>query len=39
MSWNGGNMFGVIDGASLVVILVSFAFLIYNIRVELKTKL
>jgi hypothetical protein len=31
-------MFGVIDLASLAVIFASFAVVIYNIRLELKTK-
>ncbi len=31
-------MFGLIDIASIATILGSFAFVIYSIRVELKTK-
>ncbi len=31
-------MFGMIDIASIVAIVGSFAFVIYSIRVELKTK-
>jgi hypothetical protein len=31
-------MFGIIDLASIAAIIGSFAFIMYNIRVELKTK-
>jgi hypothetical protein len=31
-------MFGIIDLASIATIIGSFAFIMYNIRVELKTK-
>jgi len=32
-------MFGIIDIASIATIVGSFAFVIYSIRVELKTKI
>jgi hypothetical protein len=32
-------MFGLIDVASIATIVASFAFVMYNIRVELKTKI
>jgi len=32
-------MFGIIDAASIAVILGSFTLVVYNIRVELKAKM
>ena len=37
MNKNGENMFGIIDLASIAVIAASFAVVMYNIQIELKT--